>query len=84
MQSADYQSGYAEGLRQALEIVEALLVAEELKLDLPAPYATRSARRTRWQAYRNAMSRLRTALKRTGSDGPVPGAIEGKLKRLGL
>jgi len=84
MESADYCAGRAEGFRQALEVVEALLAAEELKLDLPAPYVTRSARRTRWQAYRNAASRLRTALNRISRNTPVSAAIEAKLKRMGL
>jgi len=84
MESDDFRAGKAEGLRQALEVVEALLAAEELKLDLRAPYATRSARRARWQAYRNAASRLRTTLNRASRNTPVSVAIQVKLKRMGL
>jgi hypothetical protein len=84
MESTEFQAGRAEGLRDALEIVEALLAAEELKLDLPAPYVTRTARRTRWQAYRNAASRLRTALSRTARKTRVPVQIDARLKKLGL
>lgn len=84
MESTEFQAGRAEGLRDALEIVEALLAAEELKLDLSAPYVTRTARRTRWQAYRNAASRLRTALSRTARKTAVPAQIDARLKKLGL
>ncbi|MFZ3484981.1 hypothetical protein [Sphingomonas sp. 3-13AW] len=48
MKNDEFRAGRAEGLREALEIVEALLAAEELKLEAPAAYATRLARRTRW------------------------------------
>lgn len=84
MESDDFRDGRAEGLREALEIVDALLAAEELKLDLPASYVTRSARRTRWQAYRNAVSRLRTALNKASRGKPVSAVIAAKLKRMGL
>lgn len=79
-----FRAGRAEGFREALEIVEALMAAEELKLDLPAPYVTRSARRTRWQAYRNAASRLRTVLNRVSRDTPVSSVIAARLKKMGL
>ena len=84
MESIDFRAGRAEGVRDALTIVEALLAAEELKLELPAPYATRSARRTRWQAYRNAASRLRTLLSRISRGTPASAEIERKLERMGL
>lgn len=84
MESSEFKAGRAEGLRDALDIVEALLAAEELKLDQPAPYPTRTARRTRWQAYRNAASRLRTRLTRTARETPVSTQIDAKLKKLGL
>jgi precorrin-2 methylase len=84
MNNDDFRAGRAEGLREALEIVEALLAAEERKLDVAAPYTTRTARRTRWQAYRNAGSRLRTALNRVARNTPVTAVIEAKLKRMGL
>ncbi|QDX24740.1 hypothetical protein FPZ54_00975 [Sphingomonas suaedae] len=84
MKSTEFRDGRAEGVRDALAIVEALLAAEERKLDLPAPYITRTARRTRWQAYRNAASRLRTLLGRLSRDTPVAAQIESKLKKMGL
>jgi hypothetical protein len=84
MESSEFKAGRAEGLRDALAIVEALLAAEELKLELPAPYVTRTARRTRWQAYRNAASRLRTLLARISRNAPVAAEIDRKLQRLGL
>jgi hypothetical protein len=84
MKNDEFRAGRAEGLREALEIVEALLAAEELKLEAPAAYATRLARRTRWQAYRNAHSRLRTALNRVARNTPVTDVIAAKLKRMGL
>jgi hypothetical protein len=84
MESSEFRSGRAEGVRDALAVVEALIAAEELKLELPAPYATRTARRVRWQAYRNAASRLRTMLNRMTKGMPVSGEIEAKLKRMGL
>lgn len=84
MESADYRAGRADGIRDALAIVEALIEAEELKLDLKAPYATRTARRTRWQAYRNAASRLRTMLGRVTRGTKVTDEIAAKLKRMGL
>lgn len=84
MESAEFRAGRAEGVREALAIVEALIAAEEMKLDLPAPYVTRTARRTRWQAYRNAASRLRTMLNRMTRSAPLSAEIEGKLKKMGL
>lgn len=83
-ESPEFQAGRAEGLRDALAIVEALLAAEELKLEAPAPYVTRTARRTRWQAYRNAASRLRTLLSRMTRGKPMTAEIEARLDRLGL
>ena len=84
MESSDFRMGRAEGVRDALAIVEALLATEELNLDLPASYVTRTARRTRWQAYRNAASRLRTMLTRIARNTPVSAEIEAKLSRMGL
>ena len=84
MESTEFRAGRAEGLRDALEIVEALLAREELKLDLPASYITRTARRTRWQAYRNVASRLRTQLTRTARKTPISAQIDAKLRKLGL
>jgi hypothetical protein len=84
MESVEFRAGRAEGVRDALAIVEAMIAAEELKLDLPAPYVTRTARRTRWQAYRNAASKLRTTLNRITRKMPVSAEIEAKLKRMGL
>lgn len=84
MESSEFKAGRAEGLRDALEIVEGLLAAEALKLDLDAPYVTRVARRTRWQAYRNAASRLRTRLTRTARTTAVAAQIDAKLRKLGL
>jgi hypothetical protein len=84
MDSAEFRAGRAEGVRDALAVVEALLAAEALKLELPAPYITRTARRTRWQAYRNAASRLRTLLTRVDRNPPTSSAIDARLKRLGL
>lgn len=84
VESTEFRAGRAEGVRNALAIVEALMAAEELKLEQPASYATRTARRTRWQAYRNAASRLRTMLNRLTKDAPVSAEIEAKLKRMGL
>jgi len=84
MESAEFRAGRAEGVREALAIVEALIAAEELKLDLPAPYVTRTARRTRWQAYRNAASRLRTNLNRITRTMPVAKVIESRLRKMGL
>jgi len=82
--SDEFRSGRAEGVRAALDLIEAMLAAEEIKLDLPAPYATRMARRTRWQAYRNASSRLSTLLTRLNRGAPVGAEIETKLKRMGF
>lgn len=84
MESSDFKAGRAEGLRDALELVERLIATEALKLDLPAPYLTRTARRTRWQAYRNVASRLRTLLNRTARKTPVAAQIDARLKKLGL
>lgn len=84
MESSDFKAGRAEGLRDALELVERLIAAEALKLDLPALYLTRTARRTRWQAYRNVASRLRTLLNRTARTTPVAAQIDARLKKLGL
>lgn len=84
MESTEFQAGRAEGVRDALAIVEAMIAAEEHKLELPAPYPTRTARRTRWQAYRNAASKLRTVLGRLTRNTPVSAEIEAKLKRMGL
>jgi hypothetical protein len=84
MESTEFQAGRAEGVRDALAIVEAMIAAEELKLESPAPYVTRTARRTRWQAYRNAASKLRTVLGRITRKMPVSAEIEAKLKRMGL
>jgi len=84
MDSGDFRAGRAEGVRDALAIVEAMIALEEAKLDQPAPYATRTARRTRWQAYRNAASRLRTRLARMTRNMPVTAEIEARLDRLGL
>ena len=84
MDSTEFRAGRAEGMRDALAIVEALIAAEEQKLEQPAPYVTRTARRTRWQAYRNAASRLRTTLNRLTKSTPVSAEIEAKLKRMGL
>ncbi len=84
MESTEFEAGRAEGLRDALAIIEAMIAAEELKLDLPAPYATRTARRIRWQAYRNAASRLRTMLGRMTRKTPVSAGIVARLKRMGL
>ena len=84
MDSADFKAGRAEGLRDALVLVETLLAAEEAKLDLPAAYVTRKARRTRWQAYKNVASRLRTLLTRTAKTTPIGKQIDARLKRLGL
>lgn len=84
MESMEFRAGRAEGVRDALAIVEALIATEELKLDLAAPYVTRTARRTRWQAYRNAASRLRTMLNRMTRSAPASAEIEGKLKKMGL
>jgi hypothetical protein len=61
-----------------------MIATEELKLALSAPYITRIARRTRWQAYRNAASKLRTKLGRITRKMPVSAEIEAKLKRMGL
>ncbi len=84
MESTEFRAGRAEGIRDALAIIEALLKAEERKLDLPAPYVTRTARRTRWQAYRNAASRLQTLLNKVSRTTAVAEGIEAKLKRMGL
>jgi len=84
MESTEFQAGRAQGLRDALEIVEGLLAAEEAKLELPAPYVTRTARRTRWQAYRNAAARLRTQLTRAARKTPVAARIDAQLRKLGL
>lgn len=84
MDSAEFRAGRAEGVRDALAVVEALLAAEALKLELAAPYVTRMARRTRWQAYRNAASRLRTLLTRIDRAAPPSPGIDARLKRLGL
>ncbi|MDQ0252382.1 hypothetical protein J2W22_004470 [Sphingomonas kyeonggiensis] len=84
MESTEFRAGRAEGVRAALAVVEALLEAEERKLDLPAPYVTRTARRTRRQAYRNAASRLWTLLNKVSRNKAVAGEIEAKLKRMGL
>lgn len=81
MESTEFRAARAEGVRDALAVVEALLAAEEPKRDLPASYVTRAARRTQWQAYRNAASRLRTKLTRIGRGTPVAAGIEVKLKR---
>ena len=83
-ETADYKAGRAEGVRDALAVVEALLAAEEIKLDLPAAYPTRTARRTRWQAYRNAASRLRTMLGRLTRNVAVTDEIKARLERIGL
>jgi hypothetical protein len=84
MESTEFRAGRAEGIRDALATVEALLAAEELKLELPASYVTRTARRTRWQAYRNAASRLQTLLTRIGRGTPATAEIDARLKKLGL
>lgn len=84
MNNTEFRAGRAEGLRDALAAVEAMIAAEERKLDLPAPYVTRTARRTRWQAYRNAASKLRTMLNRATRGVPASAGIEAKLKRMGL
>ena len=84
MESPEFRAGRAEGLRDGLAIVEALIAAEEAKLDLKASYVTRTARRTRWQAYRNAASRLRTALGKLTRGRPVKAELEARLKRVGL
>jgi hypothetical protein len=84
MESVEFRAGRAEGIRDALAALEAMIAAEELKLDLPASYVTRTARRTRWQAYRNAASKLRTMLGRITRKLPVSAEIEAKLKRMGL
>jgi uncharacterized Zn finger protein len=84
MESIEFRAGRAEGVRDALAIVEAMIAAEEVKLDLPASYLTRTARRTRWQAYRNAASKLRTILGRITRRMPVSAEIEARLKRIGL
>ncbi|WP_448663427.1 hypothetical protein ACG3SL_01790 [Sphingomonas sp. CJ20] len=84
MESADFRAGRAEGLRDALALVEAMIEAEAGKLESPAPYVTRTARRTRWQAYRNAASRIRTLLHRASRGTAVSAAIDAKLKRMGL
>lgn len=84
MESTEFQAGRAEGVRDALAILEAMIATEELKLALSAPYITRTARRTRWQAYRNAASKLRTMLNRITRRMPVSAEIEAKLKRIGL
>ena len=60
------------------------MAAEEQKLDLPAPYSTRKARRARWQAYRNTSSRLRTILTRMTKGAPISAEIEAKLKKMGF
>jgi hypothetical protein len=84
MESTEFKAGRAEGLRDALAVVEALLAAEEAKLELAASYVTRMARRTRWQAYRNVASRLRTQLGRATRNAPVSSQIAAKLEKLGL
>ncbi|WP_404337686.1 hypothetical protein AB2M62_02995 [Sphingomonas sp. MMS12-HWE2-04] len=84
MDSTEFRAGRAEGVRDAIAIVEAMIAAEEIKLDWKAPYVTRTARRTRWQAYRNAASKLRTKLGRLTKGMPVSADIEAKLDRLGL
>lgn len=84
MESTEFQAGRAEGIRDALAILEALIAVEELKLDSPAPYVTRTARRTRRQAYRNAASRLRTMLDRITRNKPMSAEIEARLKSIGL
>lgn len=84
MESSEFQAGRAQGIRDALEVVEGLLAAEELKLDLPAPYVTRTARRTRWQAYRNAAARLRTKLTKATRKTPAAAQIDARLRKLGL
>lgn len=84
MDSMELRAARAEGIRDALTAVEAMLAEEGLKLDLPAPYVTRIARRTRWQAYRNAASRLRTILNRATRGMPVSAEIEAKLDKMGL
>ena len=84
MESSEFRAGRAEGIRDALAIVEALIAAEEHKLESPAPYVTRTARRTRWQAYRNAASRLRTMLNRVTRGTPVAAEIQARLERMGL
>jgi ribosome-binding ATPase YchF (GTP1/OBG family) len=82
MDSSEFRAGRAEGVRAALAVVEALMAAEEQKLELPATYATRTARRTRWQAYRNVSSRLRTVLSRKTKGVPVSAEIEAKLTKM--
>lgn len=84
MDSMEFHAGRAEGIRDALAIVEAMMAVEDAKRDDPAPYVTRVARRTRWQAYRNAASRLRTLLARMTRNAPVRREIEARLDKLGL
>ena len=82
--NSEFQTGRGDGLRDAIEIVDALIAVEEAKLERPASYVTRTARRTRWQAYRNVASRLRTQLARATRNAPVSSQIDARLKKLGL
>jgi Tfp pilus assembly protein PilO len=84
MESTEFRAGRAEGLREALATLEAMILTEEIKIELPASYITRTARRTRRQAYRNAASKLRTMLGKITRKMPVSAEIEAKLKKIGL
>lgn len=86
----DYRQGRADGLREALELVTAMVIAEGEKIDgAPTPgnasqRKTRTARNVRRQAYRNAQSRLQSALKRRSKPPKADNDFTAALERIGL
>lgn len=83
--SPEYQTGRADGLREAVEIVRALEAAVARKLERPASVRTRTARQVRRSALGVAATRINTALKRADRRRHHGRAgIKTRLKELGL